>query len=308
MKNRSRSAACLLLLTAAVLARPAAAQMILTDGTFVGVSREAGVTAPTLTTLYGQWGSDPSGSAASGSQLLIDGWDTGGYNFVFTPGTIDGGTSANGANSGVANEAPGQYKVGGSGANAAYGNTYMWGANNNPATASSSGSPAIPAPPGGGNIIAADGAYESGSIYQTLNGLVPNAYYAVTFNFAGAQQQKFTGATTEQWLVALAGSALSTGPAAGTYQSTPVLNNATQSFTGWQSATLTFQATSTTEVLSFLANGTPNGEPPFALLADVSMAQVPEPGVWAMSVGFGGFLLCWGTVRRRRARLAAQAD
>ena len=299
MKTRSRSAACLLLLTAVVLARPAAAQMILTDGTFVTVSRETGVTAPTLTTLYGQWGSDPSGSAASGSQLLISGWDTGGYNFVFTPGTIDGGTSANGANSGVANEAPGQYKVGGTGANAAYGSTYMWGANNNPGV-----SPAIPAPPGGGNIIAADGAYESGSIYQTLNGLVPNAYYAVTFNFAGAQQQSFTGTTTEQWLVALGGTALSTSPAAGTYQATSVLNNANQSFTGWHSDTLTFKATAASEVLSFLASGTPNGEPPFALLADVSVAQVPEPGVWAMSVGLGGFLLCWGTVRRRRARLA----
>ena len=91
--------------------------------------------------------------------MLIDGWDTGGYNFVFTPGTIDGGTSTNGANSGVVNEAPGQYKVGGSGANAAYGNTYMWGGtNNNPATASS---PGITALPSGGNIIAADGAYEA---------------------------------------------------------------------------------------------------------------------------------------------------
>ena len=306
MKTRLRPAACLLFLAAAVLGRSAAAQDMVTDGTFIGVTRESGVTTPALsTTLYGQWGSDPSGSNASGSQLLITGWDTGGYNFVYTPGTIDGGTSTTGANSGVANEAPGQYTVGGTGANAAYGNTYVWGANNNPGV-----SPAITAPPGGGNIIAADGAYELGSIHQTLNGLVPNAYYAVTFNFAGAQQQgtNFTSATTEQWFVALAATALPTSPAAGTYQSTAVLNNASESFTGWQSATLTFQATAASEVLSFLANGTPTGQPPFALLADVSVSEVPEPGAWAISVGLGVTLLGWGMVRRRRARLASLAD
>ena len=49
-------------------------------------------------------------------------------------------------------------------------------------------------------------------------------------------------------------------------------------FTGWMDQTFDFVATSSSEVLSFLANGTPAGVPPFALLANVSMTQVPEPG------------------------------
>ena len=64
---------------------------------------------------------------------------------------------------------------------------------------------------------------------------------------------------------------------------------------------MTFTADSTTDVLSFLANGTPSGVPPFALLDGVSMnavTSVPEPASAAMLltglVGLAGF------VRRRR--------
>jgi hypothetical protein len=47
----------------------------------------------------------------------------------------------------------------------------------------------------------------------------------------------------------------------------------------WTKQTLTFTADSTSNVLSFLAVGTPNGAPPFSLLSSVSVtpASVPEP-------------------------------
>ncbi len=70
-------------------------------------------------------------------------------------------------------------------------------------------------------------------------------------------------------------------------------------------ATFTFTANSPTELLSFLAVGTPAANlPPFALLDGVSLTAVPEPSTWAMMlVGFGG--LGYAALRRRRTALAA---
>ncbi|QYE36774.1 PEPxxWA-CTERM sorting domain-containing protein [Polymorphobacter megasporae] len=60
----------------------------------------------------------------------------------------------------------------------------------------------------------------------------------------------------------------------------------------------TFHAKSTSQVLSFLSNGTPVGLPPIAVLDGVSVAAVPEPAMWGlMLVGFG---LVGTAVRRRR--------
>jgi hypothetical protein len=65
-------------------------------------------------------------------------------------------------------------------------------------------------------------------------------------------------------------------------------------FTGWRYTTLIFTATSTSEVLSFLAVGTPSGEPPFSLLDGVSMV-VPEPGSLTLMLGsmIGLGVLAW---------------
>ncbi|UAJ11857.1 PEPxxWA-CTERM sorting domain-containing protein [Polymorphobacter megasporae] len=65
----------------------------------------------------------------------------------------------------------------------------------------------------------------------------------------------------------------------------------------------TFTATGTTEVLSFLALGTPEGKPPFSLLDGVS-GTVPEPATWAMMIG--GLGLVGGAMRAgRRGTVAA---
>jgi hypothetical protein len=85
--------------------------------------------------------------------------------------------------------------------------------------------------------------------------------YTVSFWYAGAQQSGFDSNTTERWMVSPGNQTLSTA----------VLNDPNHGFTGRVYTSLTFTATGSSEVLSFLANGTPNGEPPFSLLDGVSM-------------------------------------
>jgi hypothetical protein len=74
------------------------------------------------------------------------------------------------------------------------------------------------------------------------------------------------------------------------------MDDANHGAVGWMSQTLTYTATATSELLSFIAVGTPNGEPPFALLDGVSVtADAPEPATSAL-IGFG--LLSIPVVRR----------
>ena len=146
--------------------------------------------------------------------------------------------------------------------------------------------------PTGGNYVGADGAYEVGAISQTLTGLDKGGVYAVSFSYAGAQQYGFNGPTTEAWTVSLGSQSFET----------PILQNASHGFTGWQQETFYFTATSTSEVLSFLADGTPDGQPPFSLLDGVTAFEVPEPGTWGvLALGLGG--MCFvGWRRARQAR------
>ena len=61
---------------------------------------------------------------------------------------------------------------------------------------------------------------------------------------------------------------------------------------------MNFTPTATTQTLTFLSIGTPDGLPPMAALDGVSLT-VPEPATWAMMLlGFGGM---GATLRRRRA-------
>lgn len=174
-------------------------------------------------------------------------WTTAGYNFVFATGTADLG-----------------------GSNGQYGNLALWGPNDG----SGNGLPA--SSPDGGNYVGADGAFQVGAITQTINGLTIGDSYTVGFWWAGAQQSGFSGVNTEWWDVSLGSQT----------QDTTIVNNATHGFTGWQYQTFTYTATSTSEVLSFLAGGTPNGEPPFSLLDGVTLnATAPEPGAWTLVLG-----------------------
>jgi hypothetical protein len=187
-----------------------------------------------------------SGLGQVGYNTTVSGWTTSGYDnhgyaFLFGSGTAD--------TTGVTGQ---------------YGNLQLWGPNSPGGFAN--GLPATS--PAGGNFIGADGSsgYPS-TISQTISGLSVGSKYAVSFYWAGAQQYNFTGITTEQWQVTLGSQVFSTA----------VVTNVSHGFTGWQQQTFVYTATSTSEVLSFLAIGTPDGVPPFSLLDGPSMVAVPEP-------------------------------
>jgi hypothetical protein len=142
--------------------------------------------------------------------------------------------------------------------------------------------------PNGGAFIGADGAFQDEPIQQTITGLVAGARYAVTFDWAAAQQVGFDGLTSSGWDVSLGSQT----------QDTSLLPIGNHGFSGWTTTTLDFVATGSSETLAFLA--TANGgaaEPPFSLLDGVSLNSVPEPSTWAMMLlGFIG--LGYAALRR----------
>ncbi len=154
----------------------------------------------------------------------------------------------------------------------------------------------------GTNFMALDGDRGSGGsnnvqgeIEQQINGLTVGAVYTLTFDFAAGQLQSRTGDTTEKLQVFLGGD----------MRTTDTLSVASKGAANWELETFTFTATSSSELLKFLSVGTPSGEPPMALLDNVSLQGpgVPEPATWGlMLVGVG---LIGATLRRRRAAALA---
>ncbi len=147
--------------------------------------------------------------------------------------------------------------------------------------------------PDGGDFVEADGAPSyRGAITQTITGLTPGQRYTLTFDQAAGQQTGFTGPTTEQWQVSF-----------GTATQLSSLFSLPQAGVGaWQQQTMIFQATAVSQVLSFLAMGTPNGAPPISFLDGVSLTEtVPEPVTLSLlGVGLAGTL----AVRYRAKRPA----
>lgn len=198
----------------------------------------------------------------------VTGWSTAGYNFVFFPGTA----TTTGSYTPQFN---GQLVLAG---------TLPSGASN--------GFPA--SSPNGGNFVGADGAFEVAPITQTVAGLTAGVQYNLSFYWGAAQQATYTPGTTEQWQVTLGNE----------MHATPVVSNPTQGFSGWFAQTLTYTATSASEVLSFLAAGTPSGAPPFVLLDGVSITAVAEPASWMTLVVAVLSIIGVASLRRRSSRLA----
>ena len=83
-------------------------------------------------------------------------------------------------------------------------------------------------------------------------------------------------------------------------QVSTLMNNASHGDVPWMSQSVTFTASAASEVLSFLALGTPSGVPPFVLLDGVDVQAVPEPSTWVL-LGAGAFgLLASRKLRKKR--------
>jgi hypothetical protein len=135
--------------------------------------------------------------------------------------------------------------------------------------------------PNGGYFIGADAAYADAPIFQTISGLTIGDEYTLNFSFAGAQSTAALGPNTEGWQVSFGNDTVTT----------PILDNVSEGFTGWQSYSNTFTATSASETLSFLALGGPAGREPFVLLDGVSLTDTttlppdaPEPSTMALLI------------------------
>jgi hypothetical protein len=146
--------------------------------------------------------------------------------------------------------------------------------------------------PDGGNFLGIDGDTNYAvPLTQTLNGLQVGTSYSVFFYQAAAQQSGFNGATTEQWQVSLGSDS----------QVSTLMNTPDHGSVGWNAQTMTFKATAASEVLKFLALGTPNGQPPFVFLDGVNVqVATPEPSTWAL-LSIAG-LSAWIVLKRRKRR------
>ena len=171
-----------------------------------------------------------------------------------------------------------------------YGNFSLWG----PSNGSNNG---LTASPVGGAFLASDPSYNTQPITQSVSGLTAGDLYRLTFYWAADQQYTYSGNTYEGWKVSLGSDTQSTG-------TTTLVSHG---FKDWVQSTMTFTAASTTETLSFLAEGGPAGVPPFALLDGVSLqAAVPEPATWTMMLaGFAGLGFAGYRFNRKRAAAAA---
>jgi hypothetical protein len=204
------------------------------------------------------------GNGQLGYNTTATGWSiSGGYTFLYGPGTADT-----------------------TGANGQFGNVGLWG----PGNGSANGMPATS--PAGGYFAALDSDFQPAPITQTINGLTTGKTYDLSFYWAAAQQLGFTGLTADNLQVSLGAQT----------QTTSTYNLGSMGFSGWMSQSFSYTATGPSEVLSFLAGGTPQGEPPFALLDGVSLksAGVPDSNSTALLCGFTATVLGFAARRFRQ--------
>lgn len=197
------------------------------------------------------------------SNTVAAGWSSAGYNFVMNVADV--------------------------GSNGTFGSLTLWDAANGGSNTWDGKSLT------GDNFVAMDGAFQTAPVEQTITGLTVGQSYKLSFDYAFAQQHGFNGDTLQHISASFGGTPV--------FTSSPDYPLPDHGFSGWSTQTLNVTATSSSEVLSFLAYGN-LPVPPFALLTDVSLS-VPEPATWAMMiVGLGAM----GVAARRRRRALTIAE
>ena len=152
---------------------------------------------------------------------------------------------------------------------------------------------------GVGAFMALDGDPNfTAPLQQSVSGLTVGQDYLLKFYWAGGELSNRTGYNTIKLTGSFGAGVFSTE----TFTNTKPVG-VTGDFSGWTLETFKFKAASTTQLLSFLAVGTPAANlPPVAFLDGVSLTAVPEPSTWAiMLMGFAGL----GVAMRARRRIAA---
>jgi hypothetical protein len=128
--------------------------------------------------------------------------------------------------------------------------------------------------PDGGNFVFSDSDFMTSPIQQTVNGLTVGDIY--TLSFYDALDQDTQAQNT----------------------STMSANGALGTFTNWSLQTMSFKATSVSQVLSFFAVGV--GDPPLAMLDGVSLEDTTAPEPAAIALVAGGLAFSAWRIRRRK--------
>ena len=163
---------------------------------------------------------------------------------------------------------------------------------------------AVPATsPDGGNWVFSDSDYYNTAITQTINGLNPGDTYNLTFYQGMAQDTEpyitIPGPVNAYWHVSLGASSQDSTMMYG--------DGTTLTFSNWAQQSMSFTATSSSEVLSFFAVGA--GAPPLAFLDGINLEQssVPEPATIWLAGMCVAMMLGWKPAMRRKAALAKQS-
>jgi len=226
-------------------------------------------------------GTATPGSGQLGYDISVTGWTTGtpdaitapfAYNFLFASSSTPSTDTGN-----AADHTPG--------AQGQYGDLTLYG----PGNGNNNG---LVNSPNAGNYIGldADVAYSTALQTTTLS-LNAGQKYALSFYWAGAQQTSFSGPTTDTLAVTLG----------GVTQTTSTIAVPTLGFNGWFQTTFFYTPTTTgTELLSFMASGTPlsPNEPPFVLLDGVDLESFTPDGGLTIAL-LGGALVGLEGLRRK---------
>ncbi len=157
--------------------------------------------------------------------------------------------------------------------------------------------------PDGGNLFAATSQVGSSGrqqLSQTITGLTAGNEYTLSFYEGLGQRTGYSGATSGSWEVTFGSE---------TYTS-PTVNTPSGVFSGWTQRSTTFTASSASQLLMFVFNGSPSGRFPVGVLDGIWLGEpLPVPEIDPASFGSALALVvgALGILERRARKLLVAA-